>query len=787
MVRFQLRPREAGAGEGVGDVRGDHLKHRRAADHAQTLAQVEPRLLLQAAELDPINSGSPEDLARFLGEAQRLPREARVSLAALIRREHGQALPELVEAAYPPGSERRRRLGDALVRHAGGVAAGVSALALESLLSQTLLGFGDPHAPAAAPQPPRAADLASPRPSRWRDIALAILVPRRRAAVQALARLEGKVELARVLLATVATRGARSRFELEQAADLLEKALLKVGLAKELFGDDAHWPRLAPRAVLARREVAELRPVLWQLHEVLSRPAQRRAAVRPTPGEIGDIDRAAAVARESLSIVVAMGELLGELDAEPMHGPLTPGDLQVLGLAFSPEAPPPQALWDDDMVDALLRLRREPVTARRPSRVSLPARSGPVRGADLLTALRVSGFDLAHVDPAQIAPAARYITGAQTVAARSERFAKVEGALRVLGQAERPVWSRERMVGRLTDIIGVPERALLRLPDAEVFHCFQEIARALNTGSGLAHVKVGRHRLALTTDASGRVVRSSCRKRGKGAGLLNRTVPLALTALRHTPLLAPLGRLLARPGSASESLHKRALLHLTHLGSDLLGAGAALPFQEAAARAAVVWSFHSAERAGEAARRLLASGLAAFDPSAIARANKELEQAEEARRAALRDFATDLLHRVLPASAWAPPTAERPPAPSLAPAFPKAPRPSTTGASLRALVKELRQTRMLVERVQQIAAETTDLAQRPDVPEAIREAAAVSAANVEQAMTRFRQELGDAHGETATEAARVGLEGRIIQIFADYQQLHIALTTSGGPKPSLQP
>ncbi len=791
----------------MGQVRGDHSKIQRTFEGlGQTPAsagRAERGPSLLPPGLDPENDDGADELARFLGEAQRLPVEARLSLAALIRKEHGQPLPLLVDVAHPPGSERRRRLGDALVRHAGGVATGLSALALETILAQSLVGLGEPAAaaPDAGPKKPRPPEVTRPRASRWGDIAAAVLLPRRRAAAHALGRLEGKVELARVLLSTVVVRGPRSRFELEQAADLLDQALLKVGLARELFASDLAWPRIGSRAGLARREVAELRPVLWQLHHVLSRPARRRAAVRPTPGEIGDIDRAAEVARETLSIVVAMADLLGELHAQAMEGPLTGGDLQVLGLAFAPQASPPQTLWDDEMVDGLLRLRREAGGARRPGRVSLAAKTGPVRGADLLAALRASGFDLAHVDPGQLRPAARYITGAETPDGRQERFLRVVDALRVLARAERSIWSRERMGGRLTLLTGVPARALLRLPEAEVFHCFQEIVRAVNTSPGIAHVKVGRHRLTLATDETGRVVRSSCRKwglRAQGAGVLYRTAPLALTALRHYSLSAPLGRLLARSLSASESLRQGAVIHLAHLGSDLLRSAAARGseptrlqtrlavasqgLQDVAARAAVVRSFRSAEQAGAEARRSLAAALAAFDPAAIARANKQLEQAEETRRAALREYATGLLRRADPTGARAEiglrqtTTAGGVPVPaSGAPEPQRTPRPSTTGVSLRALVRELRQTRALVERVQQTAAETNALARRPGVPEAIREAAAASASTVEEALARFRQELTEAQDETATEAARIGLERRIIQIFADYQQIHIAL------------
>ena len=785
MVRFQEDPEKRGAGQGVGDVSGGHGKLRHTADLAQALARVEAGALVLGPELDPDNEAGPEELARFLGEAQRLPIEARVSLATLIRKEHGRPLTELVAGAFPAGSERRRRLAVALVRHAGGIAAGLSSLAVETLLTQNLGALGDPQAPRVATlKKSHATEDSAPRVSRWNDIAVAILVPRRRVAVKALARLEGKVELARVLLSTVAVQGARSRFELDQAADLLEKAMLKVGLARELFGDDAQWQRLAPRALLARREVAELRPLLWQLHEVLSGPARRRAAVRPTPGEIGDIDRAAEVARETLSIVVATAELLRDLDADPMSGPLTPGDLQVLGLAFSPEAPPPQTLWDDEMVEALLRLGRDVVLPRRPDRVKVGAKASVVRGADLLNALRNSGVDLAHVDPGQIGPAARYITAAGTSDARQERFLKVVDGLRVLAQAGRYVWSRERMSARLTALSGVPERALRRLAEAEVFHSFQEVARAMNTSPGIAHVKVGEHRLTLATDATGRIVRSSCRKPGlvaRGAGMLYRTLPLALTAVRHSRLAAPVGQLLSGPVSASETLSQRALHELTKRGSDLLGAGGSQGLQEVAARADVAWSFHSAERAVEDARRRLAAGLAAFDPAAIARANKQLERADGARRAALREYAAGLLDRTDPGggASAAGPGRTVAPGPAAAPRplreSDKTPKPSTTGVSLRALVKELRQTRMLVERAQQTAFETNTLASRPDVPQAIREAAAASAASVEEAMTRFRNELNEAQGATATEAARVGLERRIIQVFADYQQIHIAL------------
>ena len=102
-------------------------------------------------------------------------------------------------------------------------------------------------------------------------------------------------------------------------------------------------------------------------------------------------------------------------------------------------------------------------------------------------------------------------------------------------------------------------------------------------------------------------------------------------------------------------------------------------------------------------------------------------------------------------------------------------------------MRQLRQTRVLVERVQQAAAELTDLARWPAVPEAIRQAALASASAVETAMRRFREELTQAEGEAATEAARLALEQAASQIFADYEQVRSALAALSGGSPEAAP
>ena len=173
-----------------------------------------------------------------------------------------------------------------------------------------------------------------PAPDEGDALSASILAPRLRAAGDALVRLEGKVELARTLLSTVGIRGPRSRFAVEQASARLERAQITAGLARVLLRRDAAWAGLAARAAMARREVTDLRPILYQVHEVLARLAQRSTAIRPTPGEIGDIDRAARAAAEALNVLQAVAEVLLDLADRPDLA-LGPGDLRALGLAYA--------------------------------------------------------------------------------------------------------------------------------------------------------------------------------------------------------------------------------------------------------------------------------------------------------------------------------------------------------------------------------------------------------------------------------------------------------------------
>jgi hypothetical protein len=363
----------------------------------------------------------------------------------------------------------------------------------------------------------------------------------------------------------------------------------------------------------------------------------------------------------------------------------------------------------------------------------------------------------------------------------------------------------------ITTFTGIPARALLRLPETEVFRCFQEIARAVNTAPGVVHVRMGRYESSVSVDEAGRVVRSLRRKWGRLselAGAVGRTARGALATLRHYTENGPLGGLLTQSISTGESLSRGASVRGTRLASVLLrsaaGPGeerdaslharlteASRELEDVAFRAAAVRSCRSAGAAAARALRERVTALSHFDPAALARVNKQLQQAEETRRGALRECATRLLQAdpTAAAAVWArgqavdTPSSEEP-----------RPRPSTTGGSIRGVVRQLRQTRMLVERVQRTAAELTELAHRPGVPEAIRQAASASAGAVETAIVRFRQELTDADGEAATEAARIGLEQAVAQIFADHQQIQIALAAFPGsptrpaqPEPGSQP
>ena len=365
------------------------------------------------------------------------------------------------------------------------------------------------------------------------------------------------------------------------------------------------------------------------------------------------------------------------------------------------------------------------------------------------------------------------------------------------------------MASHLAGLARVPTRALHRLPDAEVLERFQEVVRALNMGPGPACTRIGPYHLTFEADENGHIARSSRLKHGvlyRAAGALGRSGPLTLTTLRHYRATEPLGRLLAGSLDTGEWLGRSAFARLASAGAALLRTAAArnvterapLParldrasreLEDVAVMSAAVASYRSAERATAEARRALASALASSDPSAVGRAKRRLEAAEEAKRAALQDCAAGLLHAEpeegsAPETGGTGPAVKAPPRRGvLAKTEQPAPtaRPATTGASLQGLALQLRQTRSLVERVKQTASDLHDLTHRPGVPEDLRQTAGVSALAVEEAIQTFQRGIGAADDEGTTHAARLAFEQRVMGIVAEHQEIHLALAALDPP------
>jgi hypothetical protein len=768
-----------------------------AAGHAsgESAARVEPSTSwLLGAELDPDNEDGPEELGRFLAEARQLPAETRAGLASLIRKEHGRPLASLVETSFPLGSDRRRRLAATLVGREAGLSSGVTAMA-DDAVSETLASLGatlpaapPPVVPAAASLPEHARDAVTaqaPQAVAWAERAGAILGPRLRATAEALTRLERKVALGRALLATVAPRRLPARHVVARASALLEEAQFAAGVTRELAPTDPDLPSALLRAVLARSELVRVRSALVLLNEVLGRLARRTAAVRPTPGEIGDIDRAALEVREGLYGVQAAAELLLDLEGGGGAGSPTEGDVRALGLAFERNAPPPQTFWAESAVRALVEQGRERSEPRFPVGAGghSPARLG---SADVLAALKSRGLDLTWVDPGQLAPAARYVNGGADAASRAWRLAQAAEAFRALAKLEALPWSRNRMADLLRTVARVPGRALAGLAEAEVGERCQEIARAVNLGPGLLRTKAGAFHLVLVVDEEGRVVRSSCRKRGvvsRVGGAIERTA-------------GPLGTLVGRPLAAGESLGRASLVGLARFGAALLRSaarvGRARPARlrrrswELDAEAANTSAFASYRKAGPLeveARRALAVALATSDPAAIARAQKRLRQAEDGKAQALRNAAAGILGsrpRIASAPAVSAPVASASAARARAAAPVAAPpaRPAAslaTSAVLKSLARELRQTQAIIDRGRQAARDLYEIAKNPDLPEKLRVVAAASAFSVEEATEAFKRAIAEAPSEDATQAARLGFERRITGILEDHRQIYLAL------------
>jgi hypothetical protein len=556
---------------------------------------------------------------------------------------------------------------------------------------------------------------------------------------------------------------------------------------------------------MARREVTELRPLLYQVHEVLGRLARKSTAIRPTPGEIGDIDRAAQAAREALSILQAMVEILEDLVGRPATA-LTAGDLRALGLAFVGGSVAPQIRWNEESVEELAGQGGEGRRSRGASS-RIPG-SRPVSAVDVLLALKASGIELGQVDPGQLRPAALYVSAAPAPA-RGARLLRVVGAFDALTRCGKAVWSRSVMASHLAGMARVPSRTLASLTDNEVLERYQEVVRSLNTGPGPAYTRIGPYHLTFETDLGGHVLRASRLKHGvlfRAAGALGRGAPLTLTTLRHFRATEPLGRLLAGSLDTGESLGRSAFARLATAGAALLRTAAARTgpaedlrparldrasrgLEDVAVMGTAVASYHAAERAAAIARRALAAALASASPSEVARAKRLLKAAEDDKERALQQCAAGLLHgEPEEGSARATGVAKsREPRSAIDRTEQTVPtvRPATTGDSLRGLASELRQTRRLVEGVKRTASDLHHLSGRPDVPDELRLAASASAAAVDGALRAFRRAVGASDDEAATRAARFAFEQQVGRVAQDHQAIHLAL--AGMARPSASP
>ncbi len=172
---------------GAGDFGWAADQARRAAEAAQAEARrlaelARAKTLAEAAPaaLDPANAEGPRELGAVLGEAQSLAEAARASFTLQVARantgggdsaavEAGKVVRALVDAACPPGSERREKLGQALLEFADKGVTGVRPKSLEAAVLQTLARLA-PQAPPAGPAeaPPDALEREPRRPGEER-------------------------------------------------------------------------------------------------------------------------------------------------------------------------------------------------------------------------------------------------------------------------------------------------------------------------------------------------------------------------------------------------------------------------------------------------------------------------------------------------------------------------------------------------------------------------------------------------------------------------------------------
>ena len=467
----------------------------------------------------------------------------------------------------------------------------------------------------------------------WDRVAPELLGSKLRSIGDKAGSIEARAASVKDALGAVATRHASTLAGFKTAGGLLEKAVFKAGIARELA-------KLVPgeaggslqRMAAARQELVDVRTQAGEAAETLRDLAGQ---ARETPWalqEIREIERTAFAGQWELSQTESRGQMLSAMDSHLAEEPAvaSPGseartlattgaesefteeDLARIGTAFDPNKPPAQTSWSEQAVNTVCDLGRQQggVTDEQSGRnfelakLVLGSAEGepgarPLEAVDLAAVLKAAGVDLAKVDPNQLQSAARYVSGATGLEDQEQKLRKAIDNFQVLETIGLPKMTRQQMVDQLWGVAKVPGHALTKLSDAEVSKKLQEVLSAVNAGPGKSEIKIGKHNLKLEVGSNGQVAQSSCKKPGffsKVWGAIKKVAPIALTALSFTPL-APFA--LAAQGAISlvQAIKSKSLLGIVTAAASVVGGAAGIASKFAAGAARVAKVANAASRA----------------------------------------------------------------------------------------------------------------------------------------------------------------------------------------------
>jgi LysM repeat protein len=265
------------------------------------------------------------------------------------------------------------------------------------------------------------------------------------------------------------------------------------------------------------------------------------------------------------------------------EGPLTAEELSTIGRGLDPKKLPPQAVWNEEMVNTYSdRGRAQSGISEQEAAQNADIADKykfeeivEYQPADVAALLKESGGSLEKTDPNQLVQAADFINEARDAGDQQERIRKTLDTFTVLENRGAPKLDREQMKNQLWAMAKVPGHAIEKLSDAELGKTFQEVAGKLNAGPGQSELKIGSHKLKITVDANGEVTDSSCKKPGF-VDKLKTVGKIALTVASFIP--GPVGiaaRITQGVIAAVSAAKNKNLMGFVGAAASAFGAGAA--------------------------------------------------------------------------------------------------------------------------------------------------------------------------------------------------------------------